>query len=70
MRCCGVLFAVFSASRTQHSEKYTHYTYYMLPHHRITYNDLVLLPKLNLIQLKLGSNEGSLMMVVHKDRNT
>ena len=25
---------------TQHSERYTHRTYDMLPHHRVTYNDL------------------------------
>ena len=32
--------AVLSASRTQHSEQYTHRTYDMLPHHHITYNDV------------------------------
>ena len=26
---------------TQHSAQYTHHTYDMLPHHRITYNDVV-----------------------------
>ena len=36
-----VLFAVLSATHTQHSEQYTHHTYDMLPHHRITYNDVV-----------------------------
>jgi len=28
-------------SRTQHSEQYTYHTCDMLPHHRITYNDVV-----------------------------
>ena len=28
-------------SRTQHNEQYTHHTYDMLPHHRITYNDVI-----------------------------
>jgi len=31
-----VLFVVLGASRTQHNEQYTHHTYDMLPHHRIT----------------------------------
>ena len=35
VRVC-VLFAVLSASRTQHSEQYTYQTCDMLPHHRIT----------------------------------
>jgi len=34
--CVHVLFAVLSATRTQHSEQYTHHTYDMLPHHRVT----------------------------------
>jgi len=29
-------------TRTQHSEQYTHHTYDMLPHHCITYNDVVI----------------------------
>jgi len=40
MRWCDVLFAVLSASRTQHSEKYTHCTHDMLSHHHITHNDV------------------------------
>jgi len=28
-------------SRTEHSAQYTHRTYDMLPHHPITYNDVV-----------------------------
>ena len=38
-----VLFAVLSAIRTQPSEQYTYtyHTYDMLPHLRITYNDVV-----------------------------
>ena len=37
------------ATRTQHSEQYTNHTYGMLPHHRITYNDVVFfLPNFNL----------------------
>ena len=34
-----VMLAVFSA--TQHSEHYTRQTHDMLPHHHITYNDVV-----------------------------
>jgi hypothetical protein len=41
----------------------------MLPHHPITYDDVVLLPNFNLIELKLGCDEGSLMMVVPEDQN-
>ena len=48
MLCGGVaachsygLCTVLSASPTQHSEQYTYHTYDMLPHHRITYNDVV-----------------------------
>ena len=36
-----VLFAVLCTTRTQHSQQYTHYTYNMLPHHRVTYNKVV-----------------------------
>jgi len=36
-----VLFAVLSATRTQHTAQYTHHTNDMLPHHRITHNDVV-----------------------------
>jgi len=36
-----VLFAVMSATRTHHSEQYTHHTYDMMPHHRVIHNDLV-----------------------------
>ena len=36
-----VLCGVLSASRTQHSEQNAHHTYHMLPHHRITHNDVV-----------------------------
>ena len=37
-----VLFAVLSATiRTQHSEQCTFHTHDMLPHQRITYNDVV-----------------------------
>ena len=45
-----VLFAVLSASVScsQHSEQYTHHTYDMLPHHSITYNNVVFLPNFNL----------------------
>ena len=44
-----VLFAVLSATRTQHSEHYTHHTSDMLPHYRVTYNDVVFKLNLNLI---------------------
>ena len=33
VRCVG--------RRTQYSEQHTHHTYDMLPHHHITYNDVV-----------------------------
>jgi len=36
----GELCAVLGASRTQHSEQYTHRTYDMLPHHHIIHNDV------------------------------
>ena len=36
-----VLCAVLSVSRSQHSAQYTYHTYDTLPHHRITYNDVV-----------------------------
>jgi len=36
-----VLFAVLSATHTQHSEQYTYHTYDMLPHHCVTCNDVV-----------------------------
>ena len=54
MLCGGVvcvLFAVLGATRTQHSEQYTHHTYDMLPHNRIAYNDVFLLPNFNLARL-------------------
>jgi len=35
------LCAVLSVSSTQHSSQYTHHTCDMMPHHRITYNDVV-----------------------------
>jgi len=43
------MFAVLSATRTQHSEHYTHHTSDMLPHYRVTYNDVVFKLNLNLI---------------------
>ena len=36
-----VLFTVLSSSHTQHSRQYTHHTYDMIPHHRITYYDVI-----------------------------
>jgi len=50
-----VLFAVLGAtgnqqSRTQHNEQYTHRTYDMVPHHRITYNEVDFLNRI-LIQI-------------------
>ena len=48
MLCGGVaayhsygMCTVRSAVRTQHSEQYTRHTYDTLPHHLITYNDVV-----------------------------
>ena len=40
---CGGVAAChrYVLSATQHSEQYTHPNYDMLPHHRITYNDVV-----------------------------
>jgi len=42
---CFELYAISSslktfAKRTQHSEQYTYHTYDMLPHHRITCEDV------------------------------
>jgi len=34
--------------RTQHYEQYTHHNYDMLPHHPITYNDVIFLQNFNL----------------------
>ena len=39
--CYLLLAAGSTATRTQHSEQYTYHTYDMMPHHRITYNDVV-----------------------------
>jgi len=45
MLCGGGAACVYcslcSVRRTQHSEQYTYRTYEMLPHHRITYSDVV-----------------------------
>ena len=47
---CTVHSAVLSATRTEHIAEYTHHNYDILPHHRITYNEVVIfLPNLNLI---------------------
>jgi len=44
---CGMC-TVWYVCGTQDSEQYTYHTYDMLTHHRITYNDVVLLPSFNL----------------------
>jgi len=47
MRWCGSMLwcgvCTVRCGECDHSEQYAHHTYNMLPHHRITHNDVVFL---------------------------